>query len=122
MAEEQKQLNSSNGVQLLIPWTVIEIYLHITAACTEPSMWNFSPTSAVMECSHDMLGIRGVLDFVMSHLNPQGKSKIPLGHGDPSQFDCFRTSGDVEDALMEVIKSRKYNGYSPAVGLPQSRK
>lgn len=86
------------------------------------SKWNFRPSEAVMGCSHDMVGIRGVLDYVMSHLNPNGKSKIPLGHGDPSGFDCFRTSIDAEDALVEAIRSGKYNGYPPAVGLSQSRR
>jgi hypothetical protein len=39
----------------------------------------------------------------MSHLNPNGKSKIPLGHGDASAFECFRTSADTEDGLIEAM-------------------
>jgi len=58
----------------------------------------------------------------MSHLNPDGKSIIPLGNGDPSAFECFRTSVHVEDALIEAIRTGKYNGYSPGNGLPQSRR
>eukprot|EP01018_Ginkgo_biloba_P025804 Gb_40015 [translate_table: standard] len=85
--------------------------------------WNFWPCSAVMgDSDNKMGGVRGALEFVTSHLNPQGKTKIPLGIGDPSQFDCFTPSPAAEDALIEAIKSRKYNGYSPALGLTQSRK
>ena len=94
----------------------------LQTACTSSNKWNFSPSDAVMGCSHNMLGIRGVLDYVMSHLNPDGKSIIPLGNGDPSAFECFRTSVHVEDALIEAIRTGKYNGYSLGNGLPQSRR
>jgi len=107
---EPKQLDDCNDIK--------DEYLQ----AEDLSKWNFRPSEAVMGCSHDMVGIRGVLDYVMSHLNPNGKSKIPLGHGDPSGFDCFRTSIDAEDALVEAIRSGKYNGYPPAVGLSQSRR
>lgn len=109
---EPKQLADCNGVKDEC----------LQTACTSSNKWNFSPSDAVMGCSHNMLGIRGVLDYVMSHLNHDGKSKIPLGHGDPSAFECFRTSVHVEDALIEAIRTGKYNGYSPGNGLPQSRR
>ncbi|KAH9312201.1 hypothetical protein KI387_027236, partial [Taxus chinensis] len=82
--------------------------------------WNFRPSEAVM--CNNLLGVRGVLEFVMSHLNPTGKTKIPLGHGDPSPFDCFRTFSGAEDALIDSIRSTKYNGYAPATGLPETRR
>lgn len=108
---EPKQLDACNGVKD-----------ECLQGCTVSSKWNFRPSEKFTGCSHNMLSIRGVLDYVMSHLNPDGKSKIPLGHGDPSAFECFRTSINVEDALIGAIRTGKYNGYSPADGLPQSKR
>uniref|UniRef100_A0A0C9RQN5 TSA: Wollemia nobilis Ref_Wollemi_Transcript_1586_1735 transcribed RNA sequence n=1 Tax=Wollemia nobilis TaxID=56998 RepID=A0A0C9RQN5_9CONI len=82
--------------------------------------WNFRPNETVM--TKNLLGVRGILEYVMSHMRPDGKSRIPLGHGDPSPYECFRTSAGAEQALIESIKSAKFNGYSPAAGLPATRR
>ncbi|XP_057861798.2 nicotianamine aminotransferase 1 isoform X2 [Cryptomeria japonica] len=86
----------------------------------EQCEWNFGPSSVVM--GKDMGGIREMLTQLMSQLNPQGKSIIPLGHDDPSQFECYRPAKVVEDALVEAILSHKYNCYAPGNGLPDSRR
>ncbi|XP_057848997.1 tyrosine aminotransferase isoform X2 [Cryptomeria japonica] len=83
-------------------------------------VWNFSPSEALL--GNNLLGIRGILEYVMSHTNPKGKSKIPLGHGDPSHFECFRTSAGAEDALIGSIRSAKNNGDAPAAGLLETRR
>ncbi|GLJ07439.1 hypothetical protein SUGI_0067150 [Cryptomeria japonica] len=83
-------------------------------------VWNFRPNEAVT--GQKLFGVRGVLEYVMSHMNPKGKSKIPLGHGDPSHFECFRTSAGAEEALIGSIRSAKNNGDAPAAGLLESRR
>ncbi|CBI21885.3 unnamed protein product, partial [Vitis vinifera] len=67
--------------------------------------------------------IRGVLNKVMSNLNPQDhRPVIPLGHGDPSAFSCFRTTPVAEDAIVDALRSRKFNSYAPAVGILPARR
>ena len=67
--------------------------------------------------------IRGVLNKVMSNLNPQDhRPVIPLGHGDPSAFSCFRTTPIAEDAIVDALRSRKFNSYAPAVGILPARR
>lgn len=70
----------------------------------------------------EMGGIRGMLAYLTSHLDPHGKSVIPLGYADPSPFECYRVPKEAEDSLVEAIRSGKYNGYAPAVGLPEARR
>ncbi|KAL5730467.1 zinc-finger protein [Ranunculus cassubicifolius] len=66
--------------------------------------------------------IRGVLNSVMSSLDPNDKRPvIPLGHGDPSAFPCFRTTIVAEDAIVEAVRSAKYNSYSSTVGILPAR-
>ncbi|KAL6330388.1 hypothetical protein AAG906_040317 [Vitis piasezkii] len=67
--------------------------------------------------------IRGVLNKVMSNLNPQDhRPVIPLGHGDPSAFSCFRTTPVAEDAIVDALRSRKFNCYAPTVGILPARR
>ncbi|KAI3780627.1 hypothetical protein L2E82_10612 [Cichorium intybus] len=67
--------------------------------------------------------IRGVLTMLRSKLNlSDTKPVIPLGHGDPSAFPCFRTSPIAEDAIIDALRSAMFNGYSSTVGIPPARK
>lgn len=66
--------------------------------------------------------IRAILSQVMSNLDPADpRPVIPLGHGDPSHFPCFRTTTVAEDAVVAALRSAKFNGYAPALGLPRAR-
>jgi tyrosine aminotransferase len=47
---------------------------------------------------------------------------VPLGEGDPSAFPCFRAPTVAEDAIVDAVRSAKYNGYSPAVGILPARR
>ncbi|KAF8404196.1 hypothetical protein HHK36_009079 [Tetracentron sinense] len=42
---------------------------------------------------------------------------IPLGHGDPFAFLCFRTTYIAEDAMVDVVRYSKFNSYAPTVGI-----
>uniref|UniRef100_A0A0C9S8V9 TSA: Wollemia nobilis Ref_Wollemi_Transcript_3322_1541 transcribed RNA sequence n=1 Tax=Wollemia nobilis TaxID=56998 RepID=A0A0C9S8V9_9CONI len=83
--------------------------------------WNFGPS---VTATREDGGIRGILTHLMSHMKTldEGKKVIPLGHGDPSQFECYRVAKEVEDALIRSIHTRKYNGYPPPGGIPDSRR
>ncbi|KAL6330382.1 hypothetical protein AAG906_040311 [Vitis piasezkii] len=67
--------------------------------------------------------IRGVLGKVMSNLSEEdNRPVIPLGHGDPSAFPCFRTTPVAEDAIADAVRSAKFNSYAPTVGLLPARR
>ncbi|PWA39858.1 tyrosine/nicotianamine aminotransferase, Pyridoxal phosphate-dependent transferase [Artemisia annua] len=68
--------------------------------------------------------IRNVLEAIMGNIDETrtGKPMIHLGHGDPSVYPCFRTSTIVEDALIESIRSAKFNCYPAGVGIDSARR
>lgn len=60
--------------------------------------------------------------MLLSKLNKSDtRPVIPLGHGDPSAFPCFRTTQVAEDAIVDSLRSAKFNGYCPTVGIPSAR-
>ncbi|PWA47738.1 tyrosine transaminase family protein [Artemisia annua] len=66
--------------------------------------------------------IRGILMMLLSKLNKSDtRPVIPLGHGDPSAFPCFRTTQVAEDAIVDSLRSAKFNGYCTTVGIPSAR-
>lgn len=61
--------------------------------------------------------------MLMANLDYENKKRvISLGMGDPTAFSCFTTTSVAEDAVVDALHSQKFNGYSPTVGLPQTRK
>ncbi|KAI3818779.1 hypothetical protein L1987_12596 [Smallanthus sonchifolius] len=67
--------------------------------------------------------IRGVRYMIMSKLNKSDtRPVIPLAHGDPSAFPCFRTAQIAEDAIIHSIRSAKFNGYGPNIGILPARR
>lgn len=65
--------------------------------------------------------IKGILGLLMA--NTDGcKNVISLGMGDPTAYSCFRTTSAAQEAVVHALRSAKFNGYSPTVGLPQTRK
>lgn len=70
--------------------------------------------------------IKGILGLLMANIdakkdNDEGKRVISLGIGDPTAYSCFRTSSAAQEAVVDALRSAKFNGYSPTVGLPQTR-
>ncbi|CAN1845530.1 Probable aminotransferase TAT2 [Linum perenne] len=70
--------------------------------------------------------IKGILSLLMQSvdddINGGGRSLISLGMGDPTAYSCFRAPDVASEAVMEALHSNKFNGYSPTVGLPQTRR
>ncbi|KAI3846450.1 hypothetical protein MKW92_042922 [Papaver armeniacum] len=69
------------------------------------------------------ISIGGALDILRSHLNVKDeRPTIPLGHGDPSPFACFRTTHVADDALSNAVKSAKFNSYVAVGGILPARR
>lgn len=67
--------------------------------------------------------IKGILGLLMANVDCNDKRRvISLGMGDPTAFSCFPIAAVAEDAVIDSLRSKKFNGYSPTVGLPQTRK
>ncbi|KAI3736097.1 hypothetical protein L6452_15630 [Arctium lappa] len=64
--------------------------------------------------------IRNILQAIMENID-ESQPLIHLGHGDPSAFPLFRTPTIVEDALVESIRSAKFNCYPSGVGIAPAR-
>jgi len=50
------------------------------------------------------------------------KPLISLSIGDPTQYGNLANPTNINDALIENIKSRKFNGYTHSAGHPETRK
>ncbi|KAJ4958985.1 hypothetical protein NE237_026096 [Protea cynaroides] len=69
------------------------------------------------------LTIRGMLKKLNRAIDATDpRPVIQLGHGDPSAFPCFRTSPVAEDAIVDSVRSAKFNGYAPTNGILPARR
>ncbi|CAN1123599.1 S-alkyl-thiohydroximate lyase SUR1 [Linum perenne] len=67
--------------------------------------------------------IREVRFAIMENLNKEDERPlIELGHGDPSKFECFRTDPAAEDAIVDAVRSGKFNSYAPSAGILPARR
>ncbi|KAF2283479.1 hypothetical protein GH714_010393 [Hevea brasiliensis] len=83
--------------------------------------WGFQADKGLNAAS--AITVRGVLNELIESLNKQDQRPvIPLGHGDPSAFPCFRTTSVAEDAIVDALKSAKFNCYAPTVGILTARR
>ncbi|PHT76686.1 Tyrosine aminotransferase [Capsicum annuum] len=83
--------------------------------------WNFKENKKLVSASG--LTVRSVLNKLMSCVDPADtRPVIPLGHGDPSSFPCFRTTPIAEDAISDALHSATFNGYPSTVGILPARR
>ncbi|KAL2523556.1 putative aminotransferase TAT2 [Abeliophyllum distichum] len=67
--------------------------------------------------------IKGIIGLLMGSTDRNDNRKvISLGIGDPTAHSCFHTTAVAQEAVVESLRSAKFNGYSPTAGLPQARK
>ncbi|XP_062183211.1 nicotianamine aminotransferase 1-like [Phragmites australis] len=86
-----------------------------------PAAWNFSPNEALLGLT--AVSLRGVLGRVKAGMVEDGaRPVVPLGHGDPSAFPCFRTAPEAVDAVAGALRSGEYNSYANSVGLEPARR
>ncbi|XP_044465308.1 tyrosine aminotransferase-like [Mangifera indica] len=67
--------------------------------------------------------VRAALISLMENIDQNdSRPTIPLGHGDPSVFPSFRTAKVVEDAIIDAVRSTKFNCYGPLFGILPARR
>ncbi|KAA8524331.1 hypothetical protein F0562_010754 [Nyssa sinensis] len=82
--------------------------------------WGFQGNEELNTAS--AITVRGVREMIMGNLNEADhRPIIPLGHGDPSVFPCFRITTIAEDAIVDAIRSAEFNCYAPTVGILPAR-
>jgi tyrosine aminotransferase len=85
--------------------------------------WCFRGNEKLNAAMASAVTVRGILMKLFENLNKDDpRPTVPLGHGDPSAFPCFRTAPVAEDAIVDAVRSAKYNGYSPGVGALPARR
>ena len=87
--------------------------------------WNFAPNKALLGLT--ALSVRGVLNRVKAGMVADGggaraRPVVPMGHGDPSAFPCFRTAPEAVDAVAGALRSGEHNSYASSVGLEPARR
>jgi len=87
--------------------------------------WNFAPNDALLGLT--ALSVRGVLGRVKAGMvegSGAGGARpvVPLGHGDPSAFPCFRTAPEAVDAVAGALRSGEHNSYAACIGLEPARR
>ncbi|RCV06095.1 hypothetical protein SETIT_1G136500v2 [Setaria italica] len=82
--------------------------------------WNISRPSKVVDAG--CISILAVLRRVYSSVDASGpRPVLTLGTGDPTACASFRPPPEAEDAIVDALRSRKHNGYSPTVGILPAR-
>ncbi|CAL4984126.1 unnamed protein product [Urochloa decumbens] len=91
-------------------------------AAAAVAAWNFAPNEGLLGLT--ALSVRGVLGRVKAGMVEDGaaRSVIPLGHGDPSAFPCFRTAPEAVDAVAGALRSGDHNSYAACVGIEPARR
>lgn len=83
--------------------------------------WKFKGNSDLKTAS--AFSIKRVIDDVKTNLNQSDdRPVVPLSIGDPSSFSCFRTTQVAEDAVVDALRSGKFNGHAPKGGLLQAKR
>ncbi|KAJ4959100.1 hypothetical protein NE237_026211 [Protea cynaroides] len=73
--------------------------------------------------SNSGITVRGMLSKLHGAIDANDpRPTVNLGHGDPSAFPSFRTTPETEDAIVSAVRSAKFNGYPPSVGILPARR
>lgn len=80
--------------------------------------------SHVGDTASTTITIKGILSLLMETIDDESDRRrvISLGMGDPTAYSCFNSPVVAGDAVVDALQSQKFNGYSPTVGLPQTRR
>lgn len=87
------------------------------------SRWRFSrPSVGTQLTAAGTMSIRAVIDRLNSSVDASAtRPVVQLAQGDPTASACFQTTPEAEDAVVDALRSRKHNGYSPTIGVPHAR-
>ncbi|CAN8257515.1 unnamed protein product [Cochlearia groenlandica] len=85
------------------------------------TVWRFGGSDKAAKAA--TVTLRGVIFMLFENCSKEvNKTILPLGHGDPSVYPCFRTCIEAEDAVVKVLRSGSSNSYGPGSGiLPAKR-
>ncbi|XP_020887575.1 S-alkyl-thiohydroximate lyase SUR1 [Arabidopsis lyrata subsp. lyrata] len=87
----------------------------------QSSVWRFGGSDKAAKAS--TVTLRGVIYMLFDNCSKDvNKTILPLGHGDPSVYPCFRTCIEAEDAVVDVLRSGKGNSYGPGAGILPARR
>ncbi|CAN6237941.1 unnamed protein product [Urochloa humidicola] len=86
--------------------------------------WRISrPSAGGPLAAAGSMSIRAVLDRVFSAVDASGpRPVLAVGNGDPTACASFSPPPEAEEAVVEALRSRKHNGYSPSVGVLPARR
>ncbi|KAK6134592.1 hypothetical protein DH2020_031651 [Rehmannia glutinosa] len=61
---------------------------------------------------HEIISIKGILGLLMGNIDARdnGKKVISLGIGDPTAYSCFYTTSAAQEAVVDALRSTKFNG------------
>ncbi|XP_074304068.1 tyrosine aminotransferase-like [Silene latifolia] len=67
--------------------------------------------------------VKATMGMLHKQLNPDdNRSVIPLGHGDPSPFKCFHPPVAAVNAIVDALRSTRFNGYRYPTDFPSAKK
>ncbi|XP_023533361.1 tyrosine aminotransferase-like [Cucurbita pepo subsp. pepo] len=82
--------------------------------------WNIEGSE---EMNKSSVTVRGSLNQISRYLNSEDdRPVIGFGHADPSGFPSFRTSSAIVEALVDAVRSWKFNSYPSTQGLLPARR
>ncbi|KAK9676837.1 hypothetical protein RND81_11G104900 [Saponaria officinalis] len=87
--------------------------------------WKFNKKceKSVKSGAPNKLTVRVAMGMLREQLKANDhRSVVPMGHGDPSPFQCFRPPPVAEDAVVDALRSTRFNGYVGGNGLPAVKK
>nr|ACH41761.1 SUR1-like protein [Brassica rapa subsp. chinensis] len=85
------------------------------------TVWRFGGADKAAKAA--TVTLRGVIYMLFDNCSKDVKKTIlPLGHGDPSVYPCFRTCIEAEDAVVNVLRSGNSNSYCPGAGILPARR
>ncbi|KAI3736098.1 hypothetical protein L6452_15631 [Arctium lappa] len=88
---------------------------------TMPKKWGFRGNSEFKP--EPQTTIRGAITLLESNLNQSdNRPVIPMAHSEPSAFPCFNTTEIAADAIADAVRSTKFNGHSPTIGILPARR
>ncbi|XP_042508421.1 probable aminotransferase TAT2 [Macadamia integrifolia] len=83
--------------------------------------WRFKARKDLTSASD--ITVRGMLNKLHGAIvATDTRPTVFLGHGDPSAFPCFRVTPTAVDAIVDSLRSAKFNGYAPTVGVLPARR
>lgn len=87
---------------------------------SDNNVWRFKGSDTAAKASS--VTMRVIVYKLFDLCTPDIKKPLlPLAHGDPSVYPCYRTSIHVENAVSDVLRSGKGNSYGPAAGFLPAR-